>query len=295
MKSKILILLLFFCVRLTNAQELNCTVTVNSQLITATNQQVFKTLQTSLTDFVNKTIWTTTPYKSIEKINCGMTIIVDEYSNDEFSGSIQIQSSRTAFNSTYQSPILNINDKNFNFKYQEFEQLIFNPNNFDSNLVSVIAFYSYMVIGLDQDSYTPNGGDASFETAINISNLAQSSGYKGWSSTEKGQNRFLMINDLTSNTFSTFREVMLNYHLNGMDLMSKDTKQAKNKIVIAINNLKNIHIIRPNSFLMRMFFDAKTDEITSVFTGGPRIPVDDLVSTLNSISPLNSGKWGGIN
>jgi Tfp pilus assembly major pilin PilA len=292
---KFLSFLLICCFGFTNAQELNCTVTVDFQKIGTTNQKVFKTLESSLNELVNKTTWTTTPYKPAEKISCSMTIIVEGYENDEFTASLQIQSSRTAFNSTYQSPMFNFNDKNFSFKYQEFESLLYNPNNYDSNLVGVIAFYSNIIIALDQDSFAANGGDTALEAAVNINNLAQSSGYKGWSSSEKGQNRFLLINDLVSPTFSPFREVLLDYHLNGIDLMSKDTKQAKTKIITAINNLKTIHLIRPNSFLMRVFFDAKSDEIISIFTGGPRIPVDDLLAVLNQVSPMNSGKWGGIN
>ncbi len=292
---KFLSFLLICCFGFANAQELNCTVAIDFQKIGTTNQQVFKTLETSLNEFVNKTAWTTTPYKQHEKINCSMTIIMDSYDNGEFSGSIQIQSSRSAYNSTYSSPIFNFNDKNFNFKYQEFENLRYNASNFDSNLISVIAFYCHVIIGLDQDSFAPQGGTETFDAAINIANLAQASGYKGWSSTEKGQNRFFLINDLTSSTFSPFRDAMYDYHLNGIDLMAKDTKQAKEKIITAINNLKTIYLVRPNSFLSRIFFDAKSDEIVSIFTGGPRIPVDDLLETLNKVSPLNSSKWSGIN
>jgi hypothetical protein len=292
---KILSFLLILSFGFANSQELNCTVKVDYQKIGTTNQKVFKTLETSLNEFVNKTAWTAKPYKQNEKISCAMTIIIDNSEADVFSGSLQIQSSRTAFNSTYQSPIFNFNDKNFDFKYQEFENLQYNPSSFDSNLVSVLAFYSYIIIGLDQETFSPEGGSLAFESALNIADLAQSSGYKGWSSSEKGQNRYLLINDLLSPTFNPFREVLYNYHLNGIDLMNNDTKQAKEKIITAINSLKNIHLTRPNSFLMRIFFDAKTDEIISIFTGGPRIPVTDLLSTLNSISPLNSSKWQGIN
>lgn len=294
--NKLLTILLLCNLIIMNAQELNCNLTVNYQNIGATNQKVFKTLETSISEFINKTAWTTKAYKQHEKIACSMTIIIEKYDNaNAFEASLQVQSSRVAFNSTYQSPILNYNDKNFNFKYQEFEQLLFNPNSFESNLLSVIAFYSYLIIGLDQDSFSTNGGTENFENALNICNLAQSSGYKGWSPSEKGQNRFLLINDLVSPTFSTVREVLHDYHLKGIDLMSADTKQAKTKIATAINNLKTIHLMRPNSFLMRVFFDAKSDEIVSIFSAGPKIPVTELLENLNKVSPLNSAKWSGIN
>lgn len=296
MKFKILSIFFFFVFAFANAQELNGTITVDYQKVGTTNVKVFKTLETALTEFVNKTVWTNIIYKPEEKINCSMTIIIDSFDNvDEFTGSMQVQSSRTAFNSTYSSPIFNFNDKSFNFKYQEFENLRYNPSNFDSNLISVIAFYCNVIIGLDQDTYAPFAGTESLDIAVNIANLAQSSGYKGWSPSEKGLNRFLFISDLLSSIFSPFREALYEYHLNGIDLMSKDTKLAKTKIATTINNLKTIHLTRPNSFLMRVFFDTKTDEIVSIFTGGPRIPVDDLRENLNKMSPLNSGLWQQIN
>jgi Domain of unknown function (DUF4835) len=295
MKNKILSFLFLLVIGFAHAQELNCTVTIDYQKIGTTNQKVFKTLETTLNEFVNKTPWTNITYKPAERINCAMTIIIDTNDNDDFSGSIQIQSARTIFNTNYASPIFNFNDKSFNFKYQEFENLRYNASNFDSNLISVIAFYCHIIIGLDQDTFSPQGGSETFEAALNIANLAQSSGYKGWSSTEKGQNRFFLINDLISNTFSPFRDALFDYHINGLDLMTKDTKDAKEKIIKAINNLKTIHLTRPNSFLSRIFFDAKSDEIVSIFTGGPRIPVDDLLAVLNQVSPMNSGKWNAIN
>jgi hypothetical protein len=143
-----------FFVGLTNAQQLNCTVQVNSDKIASTNNQIFKNLQKSISEFVNKTDWTGEEYKQNEKINCSMVIILNSYDSNQFSGTIQIESSRPIFDSSYSSPLFNYNDKDFSFRYVEFENLIFNPANFDSNLVSVLAFYSYMIIGFDADSYT---------------------------------------------------------------------------------------------------------------------------------------------
>ena len=294
MMRKILIFSLLLICSFANAQELKCLVKINAEKLPAGNQQPLKSLEVALTEFINKTFWTTTVYKPNERISCSMTIDIDTYEGDLYSGSLQVQSSRTAFNTTYATPIFNINDKNFTFKYQEFEPLVYNPNGFDSNLISIIAFYANVIIGLDQDSLSNLGGAKTLDLALNIANLAQASGYKGWSQNDGTNNRFFLINDMLSSTFGAFREVVYDYNLNGIDVMEKNPKQAKEKIIAALNQLKKIHSTRPNSFLMRVFFDTKGDEIVSIFSGGPKVEMVELIENLNRISPLNNTKWNAI-
>lgn len=288
---KILSFILFFSLSFAQAQELNCIVKVNAEQLAVSNNQVFKTLEKSLTDFINKTSWTSQAYKQNEKINCSMFINVNSYDSQNFTASIQVQSSRPVFNSTYSSPVFNYNDKDFNFSYTEFQLLNFNPATFDSNLVSVIAFYSYIIIGMDADTFSSKGGTSNFETAQEIASVAQTSGYRGWSQGDSNQNRFHLINDLLSNTYSPFREAMFHYHMLGLDTMTKDLKSAKTEVKTAIKMFSKIYSVRPNAFLTRLFFDAKSDEIVSVFSGGPSVAIDDLVDNLNKVSPLNSAKW----
>ena len=286
------LLVLFFGI--TQAQQLNCTVTVNSEKVSNANTQIFKTLEVAISEFVNKTDWTNEVYKQNERINCSMVINVTMYDSNQFSATIQVQSTRPIFNSTYASPVLNFNDKDFNFRYLEFENLIFNPTSFDSNLVSVLAFYSFMIIGLDADTYTANGGRSSFDVAQEIVTVAQQGGSKGWSQTDGNQNRYFLINDILSPTFVPFRETMYQYHREALDTMSKDLKGSKEKIVASIEILSTLYSVRPNAFLTRVFFDAKADEIVSIFSGGPSVPISDLVDTLGKISPINSSKWANI-
>jgi len=290
---KILFLLLLIAGSV-QAQELNCTVKINFDRITNANTQIFKTLERSLTEFVNKTRWTNQTFGENERIESTMFINVSAYSSDQFSASIQVQSSRPAFNSTYSSPIFNFNDKDFNFRYVEFENLIFNPNSYDSNLVSVIAFYSYIIMGLDADSFSPKGGTPYFELAQNVAILAQQGGSKGWNQSDGNISRYFLINDLMSNTFAPYREALYQYHSTGIDVMSDDLKKGKENIKNSIKTLAQIYELRPNALLTRVFFDAKSDEIVSIYTGGPSIGIADLVENLNRISPLNSSKWGGI-
>ena len=286
--------LLVLSICFAQAQELNCKVSVNYSKVSATNVQVFKTLETSLNDFINKTAWTEKKYNSNEKINCSMFLLIDEYDSNNFKATLQVQSSRTVFNSTYESPILNVNDKDFVFRYVEFENLIYNPTSYESNLVSIIAFYSTLIIGLDAESLARNGGDEYFQKAQDITLLAAQGGYKGWSQADGNQNRFFLINDLVSSSFAPYKAAINQYHYQGLDKMSEDLKAGKEEVKNSIIALSKLYSVRPNAYLLRVFFDAKADEIVSVFSGGPSIPIADLVDVLNRISPTNSNKWSKI-
>jgi hypothetical protein len=291
--NKILVFFLLLTVGVAHSQELNCTVTVNTDKLSNANQQVFKTLQTSLGEFVNQTSWTGQVFKQNEKINCSMYIIISSNNSDQFVATIQVQSSRVIYNSTYASPVFNFNDKDFSFRYTEFENLIFNPAEFESNLISVVSFYSYMILGMDADTFKSMAGDSYFETAQNIANVAQQSGNKGWSQSDGNQSRYFLITDLVSPTYSEVRQSAFMYH-SGLDMMSNDLKAAKEKIKLSLLNLGELNAIKPNAFLTRVFFDAKSDEIASIFSGGPSISITDLVDVLNKTSPLNSSKWAMI-
>lgn len=291
--NKILTFLLFLTFGLTQAQQLNCTVTVNSQMLPNANQQVFKTLQTALSEFVNNTDWTGSLLKQNEKINCSMYITITSNNSDQFSGTIQIQSSRLIYNSTYSSPVFNFNDKDLSFRYTEFENLLYNPNVFESNLVSIMTFYSYMILGMDADTFMPALGNPFFETAQNIANVAQQGGYKGWSQADGVQNRYFLINDMLSPTYNDLRQCVYGYHT-GLDVMNQDLKLAKEKIKTSLSLIGKLNATKPNAFLTRVFFDAKSDEIVSIFTGGPSVPIADLVENLNRVSPMNSAKWSQI-
>ncbi|KIQ22279.1 hypothetical protein RT99_08830 [Flavobacterium sp. MEB061] len=293
MNNKIVTLLVFLIFGFAQAQQLNCTVTINTERLPNPNQQVFKTLQTSLSEFVNKTDWTGALLKQNERINCSMYITLSSNSSDQFTGTIQVQSSRLIYNSTYSSPVLNYNDKDFNFTYTEYQPLLFNPTTFESNLVSVISFYSYIILGLDADTFQMGAGSPYFETAQNIANVAQQGGSKGWSQTDGLQNRYYLINDLVSPTYSDLRQTSFLYHT-GLDNMTVDLKTSKEKVKSSIALIGKLNSVKPNAFLTRVFFDAKSDEIVSIFSGGPSISVTDLTDVLNKVSPLNSTKWSQI-
>ncbi|OUR95100.1 DUF4835 domain-containing protein [Flavobacteriales bacterium 34_180_T64] len=293
MRNFILFIALIFVTH-TFAQELNCNVVVNAQQTGNENVQVFKTLERQLSEFINNTSWTKDSFKPQERINCGMVINITDYNNDLFQATIQIQSSRPVFNSTYATPIYNYNDKNFSFQYLEFQNLVFNPNQYESNLVSVLAFHVYMILGMDADSFKLNGGDAYYRQAQTILNYSTQGNFKGWKLEDGTQTRFRLIDNVLSPTFKEFRSVMYEYHFTALDQMGENPKESKSKLSSVIKNLETMNRRRPNSYLMRVFFDAKAEEIQDIFSGGPKVNVTDIISTLTRIAPTHAAKWRSI-
>jgi len=290
---KILIILLV--ATQVQAQELNATVTINSDKISGSNKQVFQTLERSLTEFINQKKWTNKKFKTQERIKCVFVLtITEQSSNTDFKGNIQVQSSRPVYNSVYQTPVFNFKDKDFSFKYTEFETLEFNPNSFDSNLVSVMVFYVYTILGMDADTFAKNGGTTYFEQAENVTNQAQQGGFAGWDRKTRGNTRYKLITDILSGSYDNFRTAMYTYHMKGLDLFAEDKAIAKENIATSIGLLKNIYNRRPNALLIRTFMDAKSDEIVDIFSDGPRYDTNKLKEDLNRMSPVNSSKWNKI-
>jgi hypothetical protein len=291
---KTLILLVFLYTTVTFSQELNCTVNVIAQQTGNDNNVVFKTLEKQLMEFINNTKWAEKTFGLEERINCSMVINVREYSNDRFSASLQVSSSRPIYNSTYSSPVYNYNDKDFNFQYLEFQNLVYNPIQFESNLMSVLSFHVYMILGMDGDSFSLNGGDEYLKQAQTIANYSQQLNGQGWKLEDGLQSRFALIDNLMSPTFKEMRSAMYNYHIEGLDRMSESTKNAKSQVISSLSELQKVHRRRPNSYLMRVFFDAKSDEIMDVLSGGPSVNITEAMDILNRIAPMHSQKWRNI-
>lgn len=290
----IILLIAFLSTVLVGSQELNCTVNVIAQQTGNDNNVVFQTLEKQLNEFINNTQWTNKKFRQQERINCTMVINVTEYDNDRFSASLQVSSSRPIFNSTYSSPVYNYNDRDFNFQYLEFQNLVFNPIQFESNLISVLSFHVYMILGMDADSFTLNGGDEYFKQAQTIANYSQQLNGQGWKLEDGLQSRFAFIDNLMSPTFSSMRRAMYSYHIEGLDVMHENVKNGKEQIISSLDELQKVHRSRPNSYLMRVFFDAKANEIMDVLSGGPKVNITDAMDILNRIAPMHSQKWRNI-
>ncbi|WP_341214802.1 DUF4835 family protein [uncultured Wocania sp.] len=293
MRNIVIILLVCFGIK-GFSQELNCKVVVNALQTGNENLQIFKTLEKQLNEFVNNTKWTNKSFANQERINCSMVISITDFSGEAFQGTLQVQSSRPVFGSSYSTPIYSFNDKDFTFRYLEFQNLSFNPNQFESNLISVLAFHIYMVLALDADSFSEKGGDSYYAQAQTITNYSQQENFKGWKVEDGLQSRFTLIDNVLSPTFKEYRDVMYNYHITGLDVMSEDAKGGKEQIAEALIQFKAMNSRRPNSFLLRTFFDAKADEIAQIFSDGPNVNISTLKETLQKIAPTQSSKWRNI-
>ena len=287
--------LLFFIVsRISSAQVMDCKINVNADLVDQTNSQIFETLAQELNEFVSSTKWIDIRAEDYNKINCTMLITIQNYNNNEFQANLQIQSSRPVFGSTYETPLLNRKDDDFNFNYQEFEPLNFNPNSTNTSLVSLISYYVYVTLGIDADSFSLYGGDAYFNQARKIVDLSQSNRFSGWKQSERRTNRYWLIDQLSTNPYSLFRQAIYDYHLNGLDVMSSKPDVGKQAIAKSISDLKTLSESRPNSLVAQLFFDAKADEIIQIFGGGPSFDTTRLVDDLNRVAPFFTAKWSQI-
>jgi hypothetical protein len=295
MQKIVIIFLLMFSISLMKAQELNCLVTVNYNQVQGSNTQVFKTLERSLSEFVNQKKWTNKEVKPEERIDCAFTIIISSRDVNNFEATLQVQSTRPVFSSTYASPILNLKDNDFNFKYNEFDPLIYNKNAYDSNLISMIVFYVNIIIGTDADTFKKNGGEVYLKEAQNVMLQAQQSGIGSWQNVVGEQNRFLLIDNFLSPKLSSYRTTIYNYHRNGMDKFATDKNAAKQTIEDAVISLESIYNKTVGNYLIRTFFDAKADEIVNMYSDGPATRKQNkLKQIVRKLSPNNNSRWKNI-
>ncbi|MEM1257793.1 MAG: DUF4835 family protein [Bacteroidota bacterium] len=279
---------------LTSAQEMNVVVTVNSDQVGQTNQQIFRTLERSLGDFINKSKWTDRVYGENERVNAQMFITVTQYESDRFEANLQVQSSRPVYNTAYETTVFNYKDNDFDFQYQEFEPLVYNPNSFDSNLVGVMAYYVYIILGLDADTFALQGGDEYYRLAQNIVTQAQGTNFAGWAQETGERTRFELVDNLLSNTFREYRIAMYNYHRKGLDVLADNNSTGKQVIAGSLRLFETLIKRRPNAFLIQTFFDAKAEEILNVFSDGPKVDMVKLKENLNKVAPFYSSTWNEI-
>ena len=293
---RIVFILLFMCSVITvNAQELNCLVTVNSEQVTGSNKQVFTTLKNSISEYINQTKWTNKEVAPEERINCAMNIIVTSRDNNNFDATIQVQSTRPVYGSTYTTPVLNIKDNDFSFKYNEFDPLIYNTNSFDSNLVSTIVFYVNIILGSDADTFKKYSGETYLKEAQNVMLQAQQSGLSSWQNQVGKLNRFSLIDNILSPKLKNYRNVLYDYHRKGLDYFYTDKDVGKQQIEDSLLSIENIFNKSIGNNLIRIFFDAKSDEIVSVYSDGPKTRnAQRVVQTLRKISANNNSKWSEI-
>ncbi|MCD6346356.1 MAG: DUF4835 family protein [Bacteroidales bacterium] len=294
-RVKILVFLLLLG-QIVNAQELECNVSVMSQQIQGSNKQVFDTMRKALYEFVNNTKWTDHVYKDEERIRCSMMFnITNQISSDEFSGTLQIQSNRPVYNSSYETNLFNYRDNDIHFKYVEFEPLEFNEQAHTSNLVAIVAYYVNIILGLDYDSFSLEGGTLFFQRAETIVSNAQNAPESGWKAFEGTRNRYWLVENLLNDKYSVMRTCFYNYHRLGLDRMSGVVDEGRGQIGEALINLRPAYRENPSAMIWSIFFTAKADEITNIFTEAFPDERSRVVQVLKEIDPANTSKWDKIN
>jgi len=277
------------------SQELYCNVDVKSQEIQGSDRRIYETLKNAIYEFMNNQIWTNYNYKYNEKIECSILFNVkDRPSPDYFRCEMTIALRRPVFNSTYNTVLLNYIDKDVEFEYIENQPLDFSVGIFTSNLTSVLAYYAYVMIGLDFDSFILNGGDPYYEAALNIANSAQSSGYKGWSSAEDTRNRFWLLENITNPSYSGLRNFFYEYHRQGLDIMYEEPEKGRAAILSSLSYLQAVKQSRPSLLILQIISDSKRDEYVNIFSEGVPNERSNAVKILNEIDPSNAMSYQKI-
>jgi len=288
-------LLLFLVGNFAQAQELNCSVNVSSGQISGSDKSVYDKLQTSVREFLNNRHWTNDKYLNQERIECSMLInITQRISTDQFAATLQIQSRRPVYKTSYNSTMINHQDPDFTFTYVEDQLIDFTETGNRSNLTSVLAYYAYLIIGMDYDSFSPNGGNIYFIKAQSIVTDAQNFPDKGWKAFENTTNRYWITENLFNNYFKPLRDCFYTYHRLGLDMMSDNLPESRAKMAEALKALKKVANDQPNSILMKFFFNAKADEIVNLFTPAFADEKNPLVAILNEVDPGNIAKYSAI-
>lgn len=279
------------------AQELDARVSINHQQVQGTSTSVFETLKTTLEQFLNDRQWTNMQFKKNERISCTFAITIKKYSpsDNTFQGTLNVQSTRPVYGANYTTTCFAFNDPNFNFTYQEYDQLDFRADVIDNNLTAMLAYYVYMIIGYDMDSMSPSGGTEYFKMCQDIVNSAQNLNEKGWKAFEDNKNRHAIITDLLDGGMEPYHKMLYTYYRQGLDVMSENTERGRAGITQAIELLKQAHENKTMSALPQIFTEFKRDEIMNIYKGHTTSSEkENIVNILTKINASQSSYWRDI-
>lgn len=298
--NKTVLALIFLTISVTcvNAQELNAKVTINHSQIQGTDASVFDELEQTLTQFINERQWTSLQFQKNERIACNFNITVTKYDNSTnlFTCKAVIQANRPVYNSNYTSTIYNNTDNDFNFEFAQFQQLQFNEEQIDNQLTALIAYYAYLIIGIDLDSFSQMGGEDVLQRCMNITNNAQNLNFTGWKAFDNSRNRFAIINDYLDGAMKPFRQLQYDYYRNGLDEMATNVERGRTNITTALEqDLKKCHEDRPLSLLPQIWTDYKRDELANIYKGkGTQKEKESVYDILFSINASQNAAWDKI-
>ena len=280
------------------AQELQAKITINHAQISGTEKSVFDNLQQTLEQFVNDRQWTHLQFQKNERIQCNFNLQVTKYDKDQgiFTCKATIQANRPVYNSAYTSTLYNNVDENFTFKFAEFDQLEFNEEQIDNQLTALFAYYAYLLIGLDLDSFSPKGGEDVLQRCMNLTNNAQNLDYPGWKAFDNDRNRFAIINDYLDGSMEPFRQLQYDYYRKGLDEMANNAERGRTEITTALETgLKKAKENRPLSMLPQIWTDYKKDELANIYKGkGTQKEKETVFEILTSINPSQNKYWDQI-
>ncbi len=291
----IAVLFLSLATHLALAQELNCRVEVIAPQISNVEASIFESLEERIAEFVNGRRWTNDNFRLEERIECTMQITIsDAPSPTTFKGNLQVQSSRPVYNSDYNTPLLLVNDSDFEIAWDGSSTIQFSPGQHRDNLSSILAYYAYMILGMDYDSMAQDGGTDFYVQAQAIVANAQSTGSSGWKASQNQQNRYWLVENMLSQTFKPVRNCLYNYHRMGLDRLYEDVERARLTMADALIEMRATHRIRPSSYNLQLFFLAKSDEILKVFGPAPDVEKTRLLPVLKQMDPGNISKYDSI-
>ena len=274
------------------AQELNCIVEVNARQIEGSERVMFEEMRKAIYQLVNIRKWTTDAFETHERIDCSIIInLTERVSSNQFKGNIQVQASRPVHNTSFDTPILNVRDENFSVRYNQFEPLQYNENGYSGELTTIIAYYVYMILGYDYDSFSLEGGTQYFQKAQQIVNFAQSSAETGWKASENQRNRYWLVENALSARFKPLRRTYYNYHRLGFDVMAQNVTKGRSKITQSLKDLRPIHNVAPSSYNMQAFFNAKMREVISLYKDATPQEKTEISELLIIIDPGNSNNY----
>ncbi|MBN1926512.1 MAG: DUF4835 family protein [Prolixibacteraceae bacterium] len=293
----LIIALVIFSSELLTAQELRCNISVNSSKITGSSREIFRSMQMDLYEFMNNRAWTNHTYKNNEKIECNINIQVNkQISGDEYEAFLTVQSKRPVYNSSYRTTVLNIRDENFRFKYQEFQSIEFAESGNKDNLTSVLAYYAYMIIGFDYDTFSPEGGTEYFERARVIVNESQNAtGTKnGWRAFESDYNRYWLVDNVLNKSYAPFRQLMYDYHRKGLDQMAESVEEGRANIAESLKLIQKVFRTRTRLYITQQFFDTKSAELINIFSKSYPDEQNRVIQILTECDPSNASRYEKI-
>ena len=279
------------------AQELNAKVVINHAQVQGTDASVFDNLQKSLEQFVNERQWTSLQFQRGERIVCNFNITVTKYdpSSNVFTCKALIQANRPVYNAAYTSTLYNNTDNAFNFEFAQFDQIVFNPENIDNQLTALFAYYAYLIIGIDLDSFAPLAGTEVLQQCMNVANSAQNLNFPGWKAFEDSRNRYALINDYLDAALQPFRQFQYDYYRTGLDEMANNAERGRANITKSMELLKKCHEDKPLSLLPQIWTDYKRDELANLYKGkGTQKEKEAIYELLMNINASQNDAWNKI-